>query len=83
MNVCDKHAPMKKISVKNMRTPQLDHKLKDSMTERDRLKTVAVASGSLHDCQADQAFRNAVTKMKRQRKKNYYQSELEEHKRDY
>lgn len=53
------------------------------MKERARLKTVAVASGNLHDCQAYQSFRNAVTKMNRQKKKNYYQTKVEEHKRDY
>lgn len=30
MNACDKHAPMKKISVKKIRTPQLDHKRKET-----------------------------------------------------
>lgn len=81
MDACDKHAPMKKISVKNIRTPWLDHELKNSMKERDRLKTVAVASGNWHDWRAYQSFRNTVTKMNRQ-KKNSYQSKLEEYKGD-
>lgn len=34
------------------------------MKERDRLKTVVVATGNMHDWQAYRSFRNAVTKMK-------------------
>ena len=36
-----KHAPMKKFTVRRIKTPWLDKELKEHMTERDKAKTIA------------------------------------------
>lgn len=76
--VCDRHAPIKKFSVRSSRSPWLDGDLKRVMKERDQLKKTAVASGNSADWQAYRSLRNKVTQMNRQKKKHYYKTKFDE-----
>lgn len=76
--VCDKHAPIKKRSVRSIKAPWLDDELRNYMKERDLLKKYAITSGSSADWQAYRSLRNKITKFNRQKKKHYYHSKFEE-----
>lgn len=45
----EKHAPLKKFTVENVRSPWLDSELKDYMHERDRVKCIANITGYKSD----------------------------------
>lgn len=67
--VYDKHAPIKKCSIRSVRAPWIDTDLRYCMKERDRLKKSAIKSGSPADWKAYRSLRNKTTKMNRQKKK--------------
>lgn len=81
-NICDKHAPIKKRTIRKIKAPWLDGELKKYIKERDLLKESAVAFGCPVAWQEYRALRNKITKMNRQKKKHYYQCKFEECKND-
>lgn len=82
LEVCDKHAPIKKITVRRIKTPWLDDELKTGIKERDSLKELAMITNCPETWQQYKALRNTITKMNRQKKKYYYQSKILECKND-
>ena len=76
--VCDKHAPIKKLTVRSLKAPWLDEEVRNGMRERDLLKKSAIMSGNVADWQAYRSLRNKITKLNRQKKKYYYHSKFEE-----
>ena len=76
--VCDKHAPIKKLTVRSLKAPWLDEELRNLMRERDLLKRSAIMSGNVADWQAYRSLRNIITKLNRRKKKYYYHSKFEE-----
>ena len=60
--VCDKHAPIKKLTVRSLKAPWLDEELRNLMRERDLLKRSAIMSGNVADWQAYRSLRNIITK---------------------
>ena len=81
-NICDKHAPIKKCTVRTVKAPWLDEELKTCIKERDLLKQSAIVSGCPDIWQHYRALRNKITKMNRQKKKFHYQCKFEECKHD-
>ena len=49
--VTDRHAPIKKLTVKTAKSPWIDDELKNVMTERDEAKGMANKSGNTADWQ--------------------------------
>ena len=78
LSVADKHAPVRKQTVKSVRSPWIDNEIKTSMTLRNAAKQKASESGSLADWQIYCKLRNNVTKMNRKKKKCYYQTRINE-----
>jgi hypothetical protein len=76
--VCDKHAPIKKFTVRSLKAPWLDEELRKLMRQRDLLKRSAIMSGNAADWQEYRSLRNIITKLNRQKKKYYYHSIFEE-----
>ena len=65
--VCDKHAPIKKSTVRSLKAPWLDEELRKLMRERDLLKRSAIMSGNAADWQEYRSLRNIITKLNRQK----------------
>ena len=82
LSVADKHAPIRKHTVKSVRAPWIDNEIKDYMTLRNTAKKKASESGSPVDWQIYCKLRNEVTKMNRKKKKCYYQTRINEIKSD-
>ena len=61
--VTNKHATIKKMTVKTVKSPQIDEELKNGMVERDETKGMAIKSGSPTDWQTYCKLRNHVTKL--------------------
>lgn len=76
LSTCDKHAPIRKLTVRTIKAPWFDLELRSSMTERDQLKKAAITSGSSADWQAYRSVRNSITKMNKQKKRQYNQSKI-------
>lgn len=74
--IIDRHAPLKKFSVRSTFSPWLDNDIKTLLMKRDDLKRTAVRSGDPSDWIKYRAVRNMVTKHNRQKKKNYYQNKI-------
>lgn len=80
--IIDKHAPLKKFTVRSTYAPWLDEEIKHLMSNRDTLKCAAVKSGDPSDWSVYRTARNMVTKMNRHKKKIYYQDKIREVKND-
>ena len=76
--VCDKHAPIRKLSVRSVKAPWMDNELKSYIRERNLLKKSAIENGSPEEWHAYHARRNKITKMNKQKKKQYYRSKFAE-----
>ena len=76
--VCDKHAPIRKLSVRSVKAPWMDNELKSYIRERNLLKKSAIENGSPEEWHAYRALRNKITKMNKQKKKQYYRSKFAE-----
>ena len=61
--VTNKHAPIKKMTVKMVKSPWIDEELKNVMVEWDEAKGMANKSGSPTDWQTYCKLRNHVTKL--------------------
>ena len=59
--VTNKHAPIKKITVKTIKSPWIDEELKNCLVERGEAKGMAIKSGSPTDWQTYFKLRNHVT----------------------
>uniref|UniRef100_A0A3B3CXC8 Reverse transcriptase domain-containing protein n=1 Tax=Oryzias melastigma TaxID=30732 RepID=A0A3B3CXC8_ORYME len=77
-SICDKHAPVRKVTVRSSRAPWLDADLQQLMKERDKNKKAAITSGNSADWIVYRSLRNKVTKMNRQKKKQYYQTKFKQ-----
>lgn len=78
MNVVNRHAPLKKYTVKAKSAPWLDVTLKNLMVLRDEAKKTAVLSGSHDDMENYRKLRNEVTKTNRAKKKSHYRQKISE-----
>lgn len=82
MKVVEKHAPIKKFTVRSINTPWLDNELKEYMTERNQAKLIANRSNFKSDWQVYRKLRNFVTKLNKKKKKVYYENKINEIKND-
>lgn len=76
MPLVDKHAPLKKFTVRNARTPWLDNEIKELMKQRNLAKKTATITGCETDWQVYRKLRNSVTKLNRNKKKVYYENRI-------
>ena len=82
MPLVDKHAPLKKFTVRSARTPWLDKEIKELMKQRDQAKKTAVTTGYKVDWEVYRKLRNSVTKLNRNRKKLYYENRINDSRND-
>lgn len=80
--LADKHAPLKRFTVKKNYAPWLDNELNVAMSERDIAKAKAHKSVSPQEWARYRELRNQVTKLNRRKKKEYYQLKLKEANKD-
>lgn len=80
--IANRHAPLKKFSVRSRGAPWIDQKLRDLMTSRDTAKKIANTSGLQSDRQVYCKLRNLVTKLNRQKKKVHYIQRISDVKND-
>ena len=78
MSIADRHAPIRKFTVRNVRTPWLDDEMKEYMVQRDEAKLAASRSGIKSDWQVYCKLRNFVTKLNLRKKKQYYEKRIYE-----
>lgn len=76
MRLVDKHAPLRKRSVKNSSAPWIDEELRALMLERDKVKAVAQNSGHTADRICYCKLRNKVTKLNHIKKKIYFKERI-------
>ena len=69
MPVTNKHAPIKKMTVKTVKFPWIDEELNNFMVEREEAKGIANNSGFTTDWQTYCKLRNHVTKLNKKKKK--------------
>lgn len=82
LEVSDKHAPIKKRTVRKVRAGWIDTELRDCMVQRDEAKRVANVSNYETDWQIYRKLRNYVTKLNKKKKKVYYDSLIINEKHD-
>jgi hypothetical protein len=70
------HAPIKKITVKTVKSPWINEEFKNVMVERDEAKGVANKSGFITDWQMYCKLRNHVTKQTKKKQKLYYETKI-------
>lgn len=80
--VIDKHAPVRKLTVRTVSALWIDEELKKCMSERDKAKVAAIKSGSSSEWQTYCKIRNNVTKLNRKKKKMYYETKINDIKHD-
>jgi len=76
LSLIDKHAPLKKFTVRNNVTPWLDDELKDSMKITCQMKRTAVTAGNKCDWDVYRKMRNSVTKLNKKKKKIYFDNHV-------
>lgn len=69
MPLVEKHAPLKKFTVRKARTQWLYEEIKEYMKQRDQAKKTAIITGYESDWQVYRKLRNSVTKLNRKKKK--------------
>ena len=82
MQIVNKHAPVRKTTVRANGAPWLGNDLKSLMKQRDQAKQLAELSGVLSDRLTYCKLRNQVTKINRSSKKEYYQNKINDSKND-
>ena len=82
MNIVNRHAPVKKFTVKNRPAPWLDSNLRALMKERDSAKKACAKSSSIEDNLKYRQLRNMVTKQNKIKRKDYYKQRLYESRLD-
>lgn len=80
--VLDKHAPIKKYTVKNVKAPWIDNELRSLMADRDVAKGTAIKTGNKDDWETYCKLRNQVTKINRKNKKMFFKLKINECKYD-
>lgn len=80
--VIDKHAPVRRLTVRAARCPWVDEELKECMAQRNEAKEVAKRSACISDWQVYCKLRNYVTKLNRKKKKLYYELRINDIKHD-
>lgn len=80
--VIDKHAPVRKVTVRTCRAPWVDVELKGYMSQRNQAKEKAQNSGCTKDRENYCKLRNQVTKLNQRKKKLYYALQLTRTKND-
>ena len=80
-NTAETHAPMKEaiISKKNRKIPWFTSQLKDLILEKKRKLQLYWLDGFLSDLNIVKSISNKITHLKRQLKKTYYSSKIEEY----
>ena len=68
--IVNKHAPLRKFTVKPNGAPWIDEELKNLMKQRNDLKRCFIASGSVNDKSAYCKIRNLITKVNREKREN-------------
>ena len=82
MPIIDKHAPLKKRTVRNVSSPWLDQELRHYMAQRNEAKVQAIKSGDTQQWDLYRKLRNFVTKLNKIKKNNYYKNRIENAKLD-
>lgn len=82
MKIVNKHAPLKKFTVKHKRATWINQTLVNLMTERDAAKKVAIRSGLIDDRRKYCSLRKLVTKLNKMKKRDYYKQRLNNAKLD-
>ncbi len=68
LQVIGKHAPIRKLTVRNLRSPWLDTELIELVKQRDEAKEAAITSSFLSDWQIYEKLRNYVTALNKKKK---------------
>ena len=82
MGIADQHVPMRKWSARSKCALWLNDEMRSLMVQRDDAKKTADRTGSLCDKQHYCKLRNAVTKLNKCRKREYYMQEISDTKND-
>lgn len=82
VKVKEKHAPMKKFTLRSINTPWLDNEFKEYVIERNQAKLTANRSNFKSDWQVYRKLRNFVTKLNIKKKKLYYENRIHKIKND-
>ena len=77
MSVADKHAPLRKCTVRSNGALWIDDELRNLMIQRYDAKKVADKCGTLFDKQSYCKLRNLVTKLIKCKKKGFYQHKID------
>jgi len=78
LNVCDKHAPLRRKTLRGMKCPWLMNETKKLMNERDYFLKKARRSGAEVDWSAYRRLRNRVTNRIRRERCQYHRRELQD-----
>lgn len=76
-DVIDKHAPIRKSTVKTKPSPWIDQQLREAISQRNEAKIIASRSGLDSDILVYRKCRNFVVKLNRQKKSQYYKTAFE------
>lgn len=76
LSVADRHAPIKKCTVKTVEAQWIDDEVRNCMANRNNVKRKAIESGCLVDWQNYCKIRNQVTKLNRRKKRGYFQTRI-------
>jgi hypothetical protein len=77
LEICDEFAPLRRMRVKNRNNPWIDNEVLNKMYERDYIHKKAVASKNNDMWNQYKFLRNEVTSLVRQKKKEYFVTQLE------
>ncbi len=75
-NIANRHAPIRKLTVRSNGAPWIDKDLTILMKQRDQAKKIYMASSSVSDKKVYCTLRNGVTKLNREKKRLYYQKRM-------
>lgn len=76
LEVVNKHAPIRKRTVRSNSAPWVDSELRSLMLHRDKAKDAAQKLGNYEDWKIYRKLRNQVTKLNQSKKKKYFQQKL-------
>lgn len=80
--IINKHAPIRKCTVRNKRSPWLDDEIRNLMKERDNAKMIATITGVKNDWEKYCKLRNRVTSINRKKRKTHFHQRIYENKSD-
>lgn len=82
LDLADKHASIRKFTVRKRKAPWIDEQLKTMMTQRDKMKILATIFGNTNDWKAYCSLRDQVTNANRKKKSKYYPNKFNSIKHD-